>query len=184
MKKLIFPLIAVGSLALVQTSFAALEDFTVSLDGLQDGGGARQGSGSGTLTLDTVANTITFNNILWSGLSADSTASHIHGPAAPGVSTGVLYPLNPTYTTVGSGIRSGTISGTLTLANLSPGGNPYSIASQITDLENGLWYINVHSTVFGGGEIRGQILPVPEPSTLALLGLGIGAAMWRMRQRR
>src|ERR1051326_9315682 len=89
MKKLIFPLIAVGSLALVQTSFAALEDFTVSLDGLQDGGGARQGSGSGTLTLDTVANTITFNNILWSGLSADSTASHIHGPAAPGASTGV-----------------------------------------------------------------------------------------------
>ncbi len=74
MKKIPVLAIAVGSLALQQTSFAALEDFAVSLNGAQDGGGARTGSGSGTLTLDTVANTLTFNNISWGGLSADTTA--------------------------------------------------------------------------------------------------------------
>ena len=184
MKKLLFPLVAGGLLALNHTSFAALEDFTVSLDGAQDGGGGRQGSGSGTLTLDTTVNTLTFNNILWSGLSADSTASHIHGPAAPGVSTSVLYPLNPTYTQVGPGIRSGQFSGTLPLADGTGG---FTIAQQISQLEGGLWYINIHSdglqNGFPGGEIRGQIIAVPEPSTLALLSLGVGAGLWRLRRR-
>jgi len=180
MNKTFLPIIAVGLLALYQQSFAATEDFTISLDGAQDGGGGRTGSGSGTLTLDTTANTLKFNNIIWSGLSADSTASHIHGPGASGVSAGVLYPLNPTYTTVGAGIRNGTISGTLSLVDGTGG---FTIAQQVTQLESSLWYINVHSTTFGGGEIRGQILPVPEPSTLALLALGAGALVWRLRRR-
>jgi len=59
----------------------------------------------------------------------------------------------------------------------------FSLAQQISQLEGGLWYINIHSANFGGGEIRGQILPVPEPSTLALLGLGAGALVWRLRRR-
>jgi len=185
MKKIPVLAIAVGSLALQQTSFAALEDFAVSLNGAQDGGGARTGSGSGTLTLDTVANTLTFNNISWGGLSADTTASHIHGPAAAGANTGVIYFLSSpaTFTTTGAGIRSGTISGTMSLANPTQNGVTYSVASQIADLQNGLWYVNVHSTAFPGGEIRGQILPVPEPSTLALFGLGVGALAWRLRKR-
>ena len=184
MKKSFLPIIAIGLLALYQQSFAATEDFTISLDGAQDGGGGRTGSGSGTLTLDTTANTLTFNNIIWSGLSADSTASHIHGPGASGVSAGVLYPLNPTYTTVGAGIRNGTILGTLSLV---AGTGGFTIAQQVTQLESSLWYINIHSDAlqngFPGGEIRGQILPVPEPSTLALLGLGAGALVWRLRRR-
>src|SRR5256884_498698 len=176
MKKLLFPLVAGGLLALNHTSFAALEDFVVSLDGAQDGGGGRQGSGFGTLTLDTTANTLTFNNIFWSGLSADSTASHIHGPNPAGVNAGVIYFLSSPapFTTTGPGIRSGTISGVMNLSNPTQNGVNYPIANQIADLENGLWYINIHSSDgagggFPGGEIRGQIL-VPEPATLALLG--------------
>ncbi len=180
MKKILVPLIASGLVALQQTSFAALENFTVSLDGAQDGGGLRTGSGSGTLSLDTVANTLTFNNIGWSGLSADSIASHIHGPAAVGASTGVLYPLDPTYTTVGTGIRSGTFAGTLSLV---AGTGGFTIAQQVSQLEGGLWYMNIHSTAFPGGEIRGQIIVVPEPSTLALLGLGTAGLLWRLRRK-
>jgi hypothetical protein len=163
-------------------AFAAFESFSVTLDGAQDGGGGRTGTGSGTLTFDTTANTLTFNNITWSGLSADSTLAHIHGPAAPGVSAGVLYGLAPTYTQVGPGIRSGTISGTLPLV---AGTGGFTIAEQVSQLEGGLWYINIHSDGtqggFPGGEIRGQI--VPEPTTLALAGLGLGVAVLVARRR-
>jgi hypothetical protein len=180
MKRTLYSIIAVSALALVQTTFAAFETFTVSLDGAQDGGLGRTGSGSGTITFDNVANTLTFNNIAWSGLSANSTAAHIHGPGAPGVPAGVLYPLNPTYTTVGG--TSGTFSGTLPLVT-NPNGTTFTIADQVTQLEGGLWYLNIHSTAFGGGEIRGQVLPVPEPSTLALIALGTGALIWRLRRK-
>jgi len=188
MKKLL-PLVAVGLVTCLQSSYAAIENFTVSLDGAQDGGGARTGTGSGTLTLDTTADTLTFNNITWSGISADSTASHIHGPAAPGVNAGVIYFLSAPqpFTTVGPGIRSGTISGVMNLTNPTQNGIAYTVPQQIADLEAGLWYINVHSDGtqggFPGGEIRGQILLVPEPSTLALLGLGAGALVWRLRRK-
>src|SRR2546429_2334731 len=141
MKKSFLPIIAVGLLALYQQSFAATEDFTISLDGAQDGGGGRTGSGSGTLTLDTTANTLTFNNIIWSGLSADSIASHIHGPGASGVSAGVLYPLNPTYTTVGAGIPKGTISGTLSFV-AGPGGFPTPPTVHTTETSHGYIKIN------------------------------------------
>jgi hypothetical protein len=71
----------------------------------------------------------------------------------------------------------------MNLTDPTQNGIAYPLANQIADLENGLWYINIHSTTFGGGEIRGQILPVPEPSTLALLGLGVGALVCRLRRK-
>jgi|TARA_B110000438_G_scaffold281456_1_gene307636 hypothetical protein len=41
-----------------------------------------------------------------------------------------------------------------------------------TDLLNGLYYINVHTAANGGGEIRANLVVVPEPSSAAaLLGL-------------
>ncbi|PYJ98750.1 MAG: hypothetical protein DME23_11255 [Verrucomicrobia bacterium] len=93
MKKILLPLIAVGLLAGRQTLLAATEDFTISLDAPQEGDPAdtSAASGSGTLTLDTAANTLTFNNIIWSGLESDSTVSHIHGPAAAGVNANPIY---------------------------------------------------------------------------------------------
>lgn len=181
MKKLLFLIALVPFVALNPSAFGAFETFSVTLDPAQDGGGARTGTGSGTLTFDTVANTLTFNSITWSGLSADSTASHIHGPSGPfPASAGVLYFLSSpaTHTTTGAGITSGTISGTLPLVDGTGG---FTLAQQVAQLEGGQWYINIHSTAFPGGEIRGSL--VPEPSSLALLGLGAGALFWRLRRK-
>lgn len=175
MKKLLTAIAILSTVALLQ----AQSTFTVNLNGAQDGGGARTGTGSGTLTLNGAQNAITFNNITYSGLSANSTATHIHGPGAVGVSAAVLYNLAPTYSTVGG--TSASYNGTLPLVDGTGG---FTLAQQIVQLNSGLWYLNVHSTAFGGGEIRGQILPVPEPSVMALAGLGLGGMLFGMRRRK
>jgi hypothetical protein len=46
-------------------------------------------------------------------------------------------------------------------------------APQRNDLDGGLWWLTVSTTTFPNGELRGQITSVPEPSTCALLGLGV-----------
>ena len=141
---------------------ATLITFDAFLDGLsQSPVNASPATGFGTVVLDDVANTITVDES-WSGLLAPATASHIHGPALPGVNAGVLFPF--------SGVPAAT-----------SGAIPQQVfpitAAQITSLEAGLYYMNIHTSVFPGGEIRGQLAQVPEPSTIvllcsALLGLG------------
>lgn len=85
-----------------------------------------------------------YYSVTFSNLVGQATAAHIHGPAMPGVSAGVIVPFSniPAAT-------SGTISGVVTI---SPANLIMILAGQT--------YMNIHSTVNGGGEIRGQIWPV------------------------
>jgi hypothetical protein len=138
--------------SLSQANPQTFEAFSAFLDGAQDGGGGRTGSGVGTVALNPANNTLNVN-VTFSGLSANTTAAHIHGPAPRGTSVGVLYPLtlNPL------GATSGTISQTVTLAEGTGG---FTIAQQLNQLRTGQWYINIHSVgQFSGGEIRGQVEP-------------------------
>ena len=42
------------------------------------------------------------------------------------------------------------------------------------DLLAGRYYVNIHSTEFGGGELRGNVVrAIPEPATFSVLGLGL-----------
>lgn len=154
---------------------AATVALQASIDAAQAGGGSRTGSGSGTFTLDTTADTLTFD-ITFSGLSGTEIVAHIHGPAPPGVGAGILYDLP-----VGSPKL-----GTINLVDL-PG--PYTVADQKADLLTGLWYVNIHSTTFPGGEIRGQMLVVPQVPALAAWGIAllasflVGSAFWMARRR-
>jgi hypothetical protein len=51
--------------------------------------------------------------------------------------------------------------------------------TQVSDLQSGYWWVSVVTPAFPNGEIRGQITPVPEPSTWALIGAGSALAAVR-----
>jgi hypothetical protein len=155
------------------------QSFVATLDGAQDGGGTRAGSGIFNLTLSGTTMTLSGS---FSGISGTFSDAHIHGSAAPGANAGVLYSIVP-FLTLGADNKSGTLSGQITMVPM-PNNRDVPITQQLLDLNNGLWYFNIHSSSFGGGEIRGQILSVPEPSTLALIGLGLGGLLVQRSRRR
>jgi hypothetical protein len=142
---------------------AAVYHYVFPLDGAQ-GAVVTPGYGTGDVTLDTTANTLAWN-VTFADLLAPVTASHFHGPAAPGVNAGVR---------VGISAISG-------LASPMVGSAPITDAFE-TEIISGLWYVNVHTTLYPGGEIRGQV--VPEPAALTLLALGAAAALHRRRGQR
>ena len=101
-------------LALVSTlTLAQAQTYIATLDGAQDGGGGRMGSGSVTITLS--GTTLTLSGS-FSGLSANASAAHIHGPGLPlnqgGTAAGVLYNLGGAVIPLGS--TAGSISGNVT----------------------------------------------------------------------
>lgn len=149
---------------------ATVINLSSSIDGAQANAGAGTGSagvGSATLTFDTTTNLLSWSGS-FSGLGSSFLVSHFHGPAAPGINAGVQVGF---AAVLDPGNLSGTFNGSATLS-----------AGQATDLLNDFWYINIHSTTFTGGEIRGQVL-VPEPATAALLALGTTLLLLAHRRR-
>jgi serralysin len=64
-------------------------------------------------------------------------------------------------------------------------GNGTTLGAQLANLLAGNLYFNVHTSDHGGGEIRGQVVIIPEPSTVALLACGlIGMARTGAHRRR
>ncbi len=129
---------------------------------------AAGGSGTGTaaVTFDDTTSILSWD-ISWSGLSGTTTVAHFHGPAAPGVNAGVQVPL------IGSPPDNPNI------------GSAMITMAQATDLLAGLWYVNVHSDAFTGGEIRGQVnvAAAPEPATLLIFLMGlVGLGALRLRK--
>jgi hypothetical protein len=62
------------------------------------------------------------------------------------------------------------------------GGLANAEAAFIAGLTSGRTYLNIHTTAFGGGEIRGFV--VPEPMTASLVALGFAAAGLVSRRRK
>ena len=157
--------LALAAFIIPATAQAVIIPLSANLDCAQANAGAGtcgaggSGTGSASITLDTNTNLLSWN-ISWSGLSGQPSLMHFHGPALPNQNAGVQ---------VGTGVVGPPVIGNAVLA-----------AGQANDLLAGLWYLNLHTTAFGGGEIRGQV--VPEPSTLLLLGSGL-AALATVRRR-
>lgn len=95
------------------------------------------GTGKVDATLDTETKMFTWN-ITYDGLGGDATAAHFHGPAAEGENAGPVVPID--------GALASPISGNATLTD-----------EQITQLQGGMWYFNLHTAEYPDGEIRGQV---------------------------
>lgn len=132
--------LAIGVLAAVPTAGQLF--FTAIIDDAQPmppSGSPATGFGCVALNPD---GTISFN-ITFLGLLGDETASHFHGPAPAGVNADVQIGLPLGSPKVGNA-------------------GPLSVGQQ-ADLIAGLWYINIHRSLFPDGEIRGQVLQSPTP---------------------
>jgi hypothetical protein len=103
----------------------------------------------------------------YTDLQGSFTMSHIHGPADETAAAGILYNLTPLVSVDG---QSGGVFQKVIQLVASPNGTTYDVPTQEAQLFAGDWYINVHSDFAPGGEIRGQLVPVPEPETYAFVG--------------
>ena len=130
---------------------------------------ASPATGFGTVVLNAAQTQITVNES-WSGLLSPATASHIHGPGGAGTNAPVLFPFSGVPNATAGSIPEQTFAITPT---------------QVGYLFSGYLYFNIHDSVFPGGEIRGQILLVPEPCTSTMVGLGLLAISgYSCRKRR
>ena len=117
-------------------------------------------AGLGEFRMQIVDSNITFS-LSFSDLSSNLAVAHLHF-APTKVSGGVMIflcgggnqPSCPAAT-------SGTITGTITAANVTgPGGQGITagdLDSALEAVRAGLAYANMHTANFGGGEIRGQV---------------------------
>jgi len=64
------------------------------------------------------------------------------------------------------------VGATITAKWDQPEGNGTTLTAQLTNILTQHSYINFHTNQFTGGEIRDILVVVPEPSSMALLGLG------------
>lgn len=162
----------------IQTRLHAAVVYSVNLTGAQEtGGGDPDGIGSGTVTLDDTTSTVSWN-FSYANIDAPS-AMHIHGPGGvPGTSVGIFIGLG-----VGTSGGPGTLIGSAT-APAVPGTQDVTLAkiNEINTANGAGFYVNIHNAAFPAGAIRGQLTAVPEPSSLAVLGLGAFSLLIRRRK--
>lgn len=173
---------------------ATLFQYNVTLNGPSESPvNASPGTGFGTVNYDSTLHTLALQ-LTFSGLTGTTTASHIHAATAnPFAGTAGVATTTPTFAGFPLGVTSGTYTSVLDLTQSSSYNPAYVTANGGTTasaetalaaaMAGGKAYWNVHSSTFGGGEIRGFLIAVPEPSSLTLLALGaIGVAMKARRR--
>lgn len=127
-----------AAMLLAGPAYAETLNMTAELSGAAEVP-ANDSPGTGTLeaTYDTETMLFTWT-VTYEGLTGDATAAHFHGPAEADANAGPVIPIE--------GDLAGPIEGSATLTE-----------EQATQLQDGLWYFNIHTAEYPDGEIRGQV---------------------------
>jgi len=141
---------------------------------------------SGTNVLDV---NFSFENLDGGLLFAAASGIHLHLPGVAGDpfnQTGpIVFNLNSFDDTAVSNFNSQILDGS-TAGTVNASIDFSDNLALVDDLLAGEFYLNIHSQTFSGGELRGTLAPaaaVPEPSSVALLGLVFGSAVMRRRRK-
>jgi hypothetical protein len=166
LKKVVFVVIAIAVLILAGlhvTADSGTNNFNASLDSYHETPAsiATTGTGSFQVRLNPTGDQLTYE-LQYSGLEGGSTLfAHVH-IGQPGTSGGVMFFL------CGGGSKpapcpntAGTVTGTVTASDIiGPAGQGVAAGEfqeAISAMRAGAAYVNVHTTTYPGGEIRGQL---------------------------
>ncbi|MCA1805206.1 MAG: CHRD domain-containing protein [Xanthomonadaceae bacterium] len=158
--------------------------YTATLTGLAENpSNASPGIGTASVTYDSDLHTLGIE-VIFSDLIGTTTVAHIHCCIDPPGNAGVAT-TTPSFTGFPLGVTSGSYSVLLDLTLASSfnssfvnnnGGTLLDAETALaTGIDGGRAYFNIHTTMYGAGEIRGFLAAVPEPTTWWLLGIGLAA---------
>ncbi len=177
------------------SSQAALFTYNLSLSGPNESpANASPGIGSGTVTLnDTTLQMVIL--MTFSGLTGTTTAAHIHAATAVALTgTAGVATTTPSFVGFPTGVTAGTFSTTLDMTQAGSYNAAYitanggttatAFAALKTAADSRQAYFNIHTSTFGGGEIRSFLTPVPEPASACLLAIGAGMGLVHRRRAR
>ncbi len=175
MRKLVCGFTLIAALFMASPSLKADTIFFTELRGSNENPPTpSMGTGSAFVVLNDAMNSLTIS-VDFGGLTGPAVAFHIHAAASPTMNAPVRIDFGGPIMPFDN--RVFMVPATLPALPLM------TRAQFVAALFAGNAYVNVHTRMFPGGEIRGQLGPVPEPGTLGLLGLGVVGLIGKLRKR-
>jgi hypothetical protein len=196
MRHLLAPMVVSALLGLTSAAHAQVNNYTTTLSGPNEAPpNSSPGTGTASVLVNEDFNEITLH-VEFSGLTTGTTAAHIHCCTTdPQTGTAGVATQVPSFVGFPLGVTSGTYDMTLSTldeATYNPafitanGGTADTAeAALLEGIVAGTAYLNIHTTDFPAGEIRGFLIaaPIPEPTHFGMLLMGLaaigGARRWR-----
>jgi hypothetical protein len=190
----LIPVLVAALIGMSSTAHAVVLIFTTPLDGPSEfPPNPSPGTGFARVDYDNVAHTMRVQ-ANFTGLLGTTNAAHIHSPIPlVGNPLASVATQTPSFSGFPLGVTSGSMDTTFDLTMASSwnaayisanGGTPAGAeAAFFTEMTAGRSYFNIHTTNTPGGEIRGFLQLIPEPSTFALAGVA-ALALFARRGRR